>query len=271
MSGSVEMAAEGASFQSSHREPSYKKREVYEKLMASRKSPLDVPASGPVAMHPAGSGSSNPGPSSQLTPPAASRLSRPSATKRDCTPAASFHLTAPSAVGAAATPTTSLPLPPRSSSLAACKPHPVIFGENIFIECSLLKSNVFLLKEALLNATLADAELHAITDDVRTAREILNEKVTLPLTEIQKKLQDQISREQVSTIHSTTTTTATTQPSPAYGQDYSPTLPLTPTALHPYPSHLYVYPSQDQLLDRRVQLGIPEHQTCVSFSAQPAH
>lgn len=235
-----------------HRENSYKKREVYEKLVASKKTPN---AEAPSSIAAVVQSLDNPGPSSNLTASFSSRSSRQSAAKREInsTPAALLTLNGQSSV------------PPLfRSHVSDCKPHPVIFGENIFIECSLLKSNLLLLKEALLNSNLANIDLQTLTNDVRKAKEILVEQVSLPLNDIQRELQQQISQEQAA-FHST-------NPVPVYSlHEFRTSLPVTPTPSQPYPSHLYLYPVTEPLADRRLSLGISSDQSCIPYNAQPAH
>lgn len=131
-----------------------------------------------------------------------------------------------------------------------------------------------MLKEALSNPNLAAVDLQTLTNDVRKAKEVLVEQVSLPLNDIQRELQEQISQEQqqqhTSLFHPATTTT---NPVPVYAlHELRTNLPLTPTASHPYPSHLYLYPVTDQLTDsRRIPLGINTDQSCAPYNAQSAH
>lgn len=233
-----------------HRQNSYKKREVYEKLVASRKIPSVDGASSSASSIMAQS-IDNSGPSS-LPTQFMSRPSRQSAAKRENNSSSTLGSNGPPTV------TSSL-----RTNQSDCKPHPVIFGENIFIECSLLKSNLLLLKEALSNPNVAAVDLQTLTNDVRKAKEVLVEQVSLPLNDIQRELQEQISQERSAFFSA--------NPVPVYAlHEFRTNLPSTPTASHPYPSHLYLYPVTDQLTDRRNPLSIAD-QSCVPYNAQPAH
>lgn len=238
----------------------FKKRELYEKALAARKN---------------ASGAHEPGPSTQLAASSSAtgtvtsvatsvvRTARQhSAPKRDANPATSF----PSAVSSAGPQLAMSGYPFRPA--AECKPHPIIFGENIFIECSLLKSNVLLLREALLNPNLQAMDLQAITDDIRKAKEVLVEKVCLPLTDIQRTLQEQMSREHAAAMQSAHTSSVYSLGHDLAAAAAAASLPLAPSALHPYPSHLYLYPVQEPLAERRAPA--PDA-SCAPFSAQPAH
>lgn len=234
-----------------HRESSYKKREVYEKLVASKKTPVvDGAPSSSIMAQSVG----NPGPSS-LQASLVSRPSRQSAAKRESNSSLTSAML-------------SLNGPPTSSSFASnlpdCKPYSLLLGENILVECSLLKRYLLLLKDALSKPDLSVVELQTLTHDVRKAREVLVEKVAVPLNDFQRELQEQISHEHIQSaivgppVHS------------FHELRNSLLLPPTPTATHPYPSHLYMYPGSEQLTDRRNPLGITD-QSCVPYNAQPAH
>lgn len=269
-------------FQQPSTQATFKKRELYEKALAARSSKNAVATD--LSMS-----SSEPGPSTQL----ASSTERSTTTavtsvatsvlrtarhhsagpKRDANPVTSF----PSAVSSAGPQLAMSSYPFRAAAAAAaapeCKPHPIIFGENIFIECSLLKSNVLLLREALLNPNLQAMDLQAITDDIRKAKEVLVEKVCLPLSDIQRTLQEQMSREHVAAMQSAAHTGSVYG---SLGHDLAAaaaaaaSLPLAPSALHPYPSHLYLYPVQEPLAERSRAAPAPDA-SCAPFSAQPAH
>lgn len=249
-----------------HREATFKKRELFEKSMAARKSyatDLSLPGTSTQLTSTTPSSSSAASTSAAAAAPTSVatsvlRTARHPAPKRDSNPVTSF----PSAVSGAAPQLAMSSYPFRPQ--AECKPHPIIFGENIFIECSLLKSNVLLLREALLNPNLQAIDLQAITDDIRKAKEVLVEKVCLPLTDIQRTLQEQMSREHAAAMQSAHTNSVY-----SLGHDLaSANLPLAPSALHPYPSHLYLYPVQEPLSERRP--AVPDA-SCAPFSAQPAH
>lgn len=253
----------------SHREATFKKRELYEKSMAARKHfPTDL------SLTSAATSAGEAGPSTQLpsttsaaatsTTSTALRAARHSMAKRDSNPAATSF---PSSVQQLAM--SSYPFRPApASALAECKPHPIIFGENIFIECSLLKSNVLLLREALLNPNLTPVDLQAITDDIRKAKEVLVEKVCLPLSDVQRTLQEQMSREHVAAV-AMQSAAHTSSVYSSLGHELA-NLPLAgPSALHPYPSHLYLYPVQEPAGERRSAPG--SDASCAPFSAQPAH
>lgn len=236
-----------------HRESSYKKREVYEKLVASKKTTVvDGASSSSIMAQSVG----NPGPTSSSSSLQASLVSRPSrqsAAKRESNSSMTSAML-------------SLNGPPSSfaSNLPDCKPYSLLLGENILVECSLLKRYLLLLKDALSKPDLSVVELQTLTHDVRKAREVLVEKVAVPLNDFQRELQEQISHEH---IHS-----AIAGPSVHSFHEIrnSLLLPPTPTATHPYPSHLYMYPGSEQLTDRRNPLSITD-QSCVPYNAQPAH
>ena len=246
-----------------HRESSYKKREVYEKLVASKKIPFNDGASSSSIM---AQSVSNPGPSS-LPNQSVSRPPRQSAAKRDSNSTSSM-------LSVTGHPFLSVPFLPSSSSLqhshqlpasirwevSECKrPLPAIVGENMFIECSLLKSNILLLKDALSNPNMAVSDLQILANEVKKAKDLLMEKVSLPLDDIQKELQDQISNEHA-VFHAKNLF------------DFR-TLPLTHTAANPYPSQLYLYPDTEQLPERRVPHAIPDPSCIPSppYNAQSAH
>ncbi|XP_046636292.1 uncharacterized protein LOC124314999 [Daphnia pulicaria] len=236
-----------------HRESSYKKREVYEKLVASKKTTVvDGASSSSIMAQSVG----NPGPTSSSSSLQASLVSRPSrqsAAKRESNSSMTSAML-------------SLNGPPSSfaSNLPDCKPYSLLLGENILVECSLLKRYLLLLKDALSKPDLSVVELQTLTHDVRKAREVLVEKVAVPLNDFQRELQEQISHEH---IHSA----IAGPPVHSFHElRNSLLLPPTPTATHPYPSHLYMYPGSEQLTDRRNPLSITD-QSCVPYNAQPAH
>lgn len=237
-----------------HRENSYKKREVYEKLVASKKIPVAEAASSSSIM---AQSTGNAGPSQ-----AVARPSRQSAAKRE----SNSSLT--SAMLSLNGPSTSF-----TSNLADCKPYSILLGENILVECSLLKRYLLLLKDALSKPDLSVVELQTLTHDVKKAREVLLEKVAVPLNDFQRELQEQIPHEHVAfQSNSGPSFHSVNSGAPVHSfHEFrnSLLLPLTPTATYPYPSHLYVYPYPEQLTDRRNQ-GIAD-QSCVPYNAQPAH
>ncbi len=250
-----------------HREGSYKKREVYEKLVAAKKNPVNDGASSSSIM---AQSQSNPGPSSLPTQPVSRPPRQCSALKRESNSTSAM-------LNVTGHPFLSVPFLPSSSSLhhshqlpssfrwdvSDCKrPLPAIVGENMFIECSLLKSNILLLKDALANPNMSSSDLQVLANEVKKAKDLLVEKVLLPLDDVQRELQDQISKERAvfHGIHAKNLF------------DFR-NLPLAHTASNPYPSQLYLYPDTDQLPERRISHGIPD-QSCAPlppFSAQPAH
>ncbi|KAI9565696.1 hypothetical protein GHT06_009487 [Daphnia sinensis] len=243
-----------------HRESSYKKREVYEKLVASKKTPIaDGASSSSIMAQSVG----NAGPSVSH---AVARPSRQSAAKRE----SSSSLT-PAMLSLNGPPTSFSP------NLADCKPYSILLGENILVECSLLKRYLLLLKDALSKPDLSVVELQTLTHDVKKAREVLMEKVAVPLNDFQRELQEQIPHEHVA-FHSSNSggppfhsVNSAGPPVHSFHElRNSLLLPLTPTATYPYPSHLYVYPYPEQLTDRRNPVGITD-QSCVPYNAQPAH
>lgn len=273
---------------------SYKKREVYEKLMASKKglaTSIDGPSSSSSSIME--QSTDNPGPSSlamSFLSRSSSRQTTANSSKRDSqttnsSSSSSSTTTTPMLNGAPPLMTPAAAAAAAASALGAgltssfrshlpdCKPHPVIFGENIFIECSLLKSNLLLLKDALSNPNLAVVDLQTLIHDVRRAKEVLVEQVSLPLIDIQRELQEKISLE-----HAASVLHATNPMVPVYSlHEFRTTLPnvtTPPSASNPYPSHLYLYPVTEPLTDARRNAtlvgGIPE-QNCPPFNAQPAH
>ena len=143
-------------------------------------------------------------------------------------------------------------------SVTECKSGPLTFGENMFIECTLLKNNILLLRDALLNSNVEVSILQSIVDNIQKANDVLNSKICVQLNEILKELHERTVRE--SLTNDGVSNLGHTNP-------ISSILPFTPTAMHPYPPPFYFH--QFKQFDRP-PVDVSEL-SFSSYSTQSAH
>ena len=126
---------------------------------------------------------------------------------------------------------------PSFSSRSEGKTDPLAFGENMYVECTLLKNNALLLRDALRNSNLEVAVLRALIEDVRNAKDALNKNISAQLSVILEELQERIGREQGPTNVRVSSVAHPNPFNPNLG--FSSQFPFTPTAIHPYPPPFY--------------------------------
>jgi signal recognition particle GTPase len=143
-------------------------------------------------------------------------------------------------------------------SVIECNSGPLTLGENMFIECTLLKNNVLLLRETLLNSNIEVSTLQTLVEDINKAKDAINKKISVQLNEILKELHEQIVRKSFSNDRASNLEHTNT---------LSSLLPFTPTAMHPYPPPFYFH--QFKQFDRP-PVVVPES-SFSPYSTQSAH
>lgn len=82
---------------------------------------------------------------------------------------------------------------------------PVVFGENMSLECFLLGRNASLLVNALRESRFTTEHLAYLDHDVCTAVRIIRDEVSTQLNDIYKYLLDRLQREQINSASSSST------------------------------------------------------------------
>lgn len=125
--------------------------------------------------------------------------------------------------------------------LPECLPNPVTFGEHLYLECTILKNNLLLLREALgrhNGSGLEMPELFHVLEDIRRAKEELDRKVSRPLGDLKDELDRRLTHHRQAAASAAAAAAAPTDPR-VLRTPFTASAHFIPTQLHPFPPHYF--------------------------------